>query len=289
MMLFEFAIIGDNPASDLLRNTPVSDQRHSPIEGVTVIDHPLIRVKLTIIRDRTTSSEEFRRELKELATLMTFEVSRDFQTSARVVQTPLAAYSGVSLARPVIIAPILRAGLGFVDGMLQVLSNASVGHIGMYRDEKTHRPESDYIKLPSHLSSAEVLVVDPMLATGWSATGAISQLKENGARHLRFVCLVSCPTGLQQLRGAHPDVPIFTAAIDPELNEKAYIVPGLGDAGDRYFGDLLLSGGGVSSAGRGGLFFYPQIHADFRRFLGGVGDNAFRKSALNLGEFAVEQ
>jgi len=167
---------------------------------------------------------------------MTFEVARDFETVPRIVETPLAPYGGAALARPVIIAPILRAGLSFVDGMLQVLSNASVGHIGMYRNEQTHRPESYYFKLPSHLSSAEVLVVDPMLATGWSATGAITQLKESGARYLRYVCLVSCPAGLKQLRGAHPDVPIFTAAIDPELNANAYIVPGLGDAGDRYFG-----------------------------------------------------
>jgi uracil phosphoribosyltransferase len=205
-------------------------------EGVTLIEHPLIGAKLTTIRDERTSSEEFRRELRELATLMTFEVIRDFQTVERVVRTPLAEYAGVALARPIIIAPILRAGLSFVDGMLQVLSGASVGHIGMYRNEETHRPESYYFKLPSHLAAAEVLVVDPMLATGWSATGAISQLKEKGARYLRYVCLVSCPAGLEQLRGAHPDVPIFTAAIDPELNEKAYIVPGLGDAGDRYFG-----------------------------------------------------
>ena len=220
----------------------VPDQRHSPFEGVTVIDHPLIRVKLTIIRDRATSSEEFRRELRELATLMTFEVIRDIQTVERIVQTPLAPCAGAALARPVIIAPILRAGLSFVDGMLQVLSNASVGHIGMYRNEVTHRPESYYFKLPSHLASADVLVVDPMLATGWSATGAISQLKESGARYLRYVCLVSCPAGLQQLRGAHPDVPIFTAAIDPELNGDAYIVPGLGDAGDRYFGTYSVPG-----------------------------------------------
>lgn len=207
-----------------------------------MIDHPLIREKLTIVRDRTTPSVEFRREIRELANLMTFEVMRDFPTIERVVQTPLAPYVGAALARPVIIAPILRAGLGFVDGMLQVLSNASVGHIGMYRDERTHRPQSYYFKLPSHLSSAEVLVVDPMLATGWSATGAITQLKESGARYLRYVCLVSCPVGLKQLRGAHPDVPIFTAAIDPELNENAYIVPGLGDAGDRYFGTYSVPG-----------------------------------------------
>jgi uracil phosphoribosyltransferase len=206
------------------------------MEGVTLIDHPLIRVKLTIVRDRTTPSDVFRREVRELATLMTFEVARTFQTVERTVQTPLAAHHGEDLARPVIIAPILRAGLSFVDGMLQVLSNASVGHIGMYRNEVTHRPESYYFKLPAHLGAAEVLVVDPMLATGWSATGAITQLKESGAKHIRYVCLVSCPTGLMQLREAHPDVPIFTAAIDPELNENAYIVPGLGDAGDRYFG-----------------------------------------------------
>lgn len=214
----------------------MSDQSHHSLPGVTVIDHPLIRVKLTTLRDRTTSSDEFRRELRELATLMTFEVIRDFQTVPRLVETPLAQHTGAALARPVIIAPILRAGLSFVDGMLQVLSNASVGHIGMFRNEETHRPESYYFKLPSHLASAEVLVVDPMLATGWSATGAISQLKEKGAQYLRYVCLVSCPEGLAQLRAAHPDVPIYTAAVDPALNENAYIVPGLGDAGDRYFG-----------------------------------------------------
>jgi uracil phosphoribosyltransferase len=212
------------------------------MEGVTLVDHPLIRVKLTTIRDRSTTSDVFRRELRELATLMTFEVARSFETVARPIETPLAPFTGAALARPVIIAPILRAGLAFVDGMLQVLSDASVGHIGMYRNEVTHRPESYYLKLPSHLSTAEVLVVDPMLATGWSATGAISQLKEIGAQHLRFVCLVSCPEGLRQVRAAHPDVPIFTAAIDPELNSNAYIVPGLGDAGDRYFGTYSYTG-----------------------------------------------
>ncbi len=206
------------------------------IDGVTVVNHPLIRVKLTRLRDRDTASEEFRRELQELATLMAFEVARDFQTEPKPVLTPLGECGGCVLARPVIVAPILRAGLSFVDGMLNVLSDASVGHIGLFRDEETLRPVSYYFKLPSHLADAEVLVVDPMLATGWSATAAITQLKESGARHLRFVCLVSCPAGLSQLRGAHPDVPVFTAAVDPELNERGYIVPGLGDAGDRYFG-----------------------------------------------------
>ena len=215
-----------------------SDQKNLHFDGVTVIEHPLIRVKLTKIRDERTSSEDFRRELRELATLMTFEVARDFQTSPLRIRTPLAEYDGAQLARPVIIAPILRAGLSFVDGMLDVLSSqdVSVGHIGLFRDEKTLRPQSYYFKLPSHLAEAEVLVVDPMLATGWSATAAISQLKEKGAKYLRFVCLVSCPEGLRQVRSAHPDVPVFTAAIDAGLNERAYIVPGLGDAGDRYFG-----------------------------------------------------
>jgi uracil phosphoribosyltransferase len=213
-------------------------------EGVTVVDHPLIRVKLSKIRDASTPSEDFRRELRELATLMTYEVARDFETVPRRVQTPLTECEGSALARPVIVAPILRAGLSFVDGMLNVLTeDVSVGHIGLFRDEETLRPQSYYFKLPTHLSLAEVLVVDPMLATGWSATAAITQLKENGAKRLRFVCLVCCPEGLRQLRGMHPDVPVFTAAIDPGLNERAYIVPGLGDAGDRYFGTFSFNAG----------------------------------------------
>jgi uracil phosphoribosyltransferase len=212
-------------------------------EGVTVVNHPLIRVKLTKIRKAETESEEFRRELRELATLMTYEVAGDFETKPAAVQTPLGECAGSVLARPVIIAPILRAGLSFVDGMLHVLTeDVSVGHIGLFRDEETLRPQSYYFKLPSHLPFAEVLVVDPMLATGWSATAAISQLKEHGAQRLRFVCLVACPEGIQQLRTAHPDVPIFTAAIDRGLNERGYIMPGLGDAGDRYFGTFSKTG-----------------------------------------------
>lgn len=202
-----------------------------------MIDHPLIRVKLTKIRDRNTDSETFRRELRELATLMTFEVSRDFETTSVRVQTPLAECEGHVLSTPIIVAPILRAGLSFVDGMLHVLTeDVSVGHIGLFRDETTLRPQSYYFKLPAHLALADVLVVDPMLATGWSASAAISQLKEAGATRLRLICLVCCPQGLQQVRATHPDVPIFTAAIDPVLNKRGYIVPGLGDAGDRYFG-----------------------------------------------------
>ena len=204
--------------------------------GVTVVDHPLVRVKLTRLRDENTNPEEFRARLAELATLLAFEATRDFTTRVVEIRSPLARVEGAALTRPVIIAPILRAGLGMVEGMLHVLADVSVGHIGMKRDENTHRPTSYYFNLPSHLPEAEVIVVDPMLATGHSSSAAIAQLKAAGAKWIRFVCCVCCPEGLNQVCNAHPDVRVFTAAIDPGLNEKAYIVPGLGDAGDRYFG-----------------------------------------------------
>jgi uracil phosphoribosyltransferase len=204
--------------------------------GVTVVEHPLIRVKLTRLRDEGTMPEEFRARLAELATLLVFEATRDLPTKPLQIRTPLAAHEGAVLARPIIVAPILRAGLGMVEGMLHVLADVSVGHIGMKRDEHTHRPASYYFNLPAHLPDAEVIVVDPMLATGHSASAAITQLKAAGANRIRFICCVSCPEGLQQVREAHPDVPVFTAAVDAGLNERAYIVPGLGDAGDRYFG-----------------------------------------------------
>jgi uracil phosphoribosyltransferase len=204
--------------------------------GVTVIDHPLVRVKLTQLRDASTGSEDFRSRLNELATLMVFEATRDLVTRPLPIQTPLAPHEGATLARPLVIAPILRAGLGLVAGMLDLLGDVSVAHIGMFRNERTLRPESYYFKAPPHLAEADVLLVDPMLATGWSATAAVARLKEAGATRIRFVCLVSCEAGLTQMRTAHPDVRIFTAAIDTGLNERAYIVPGLGDAGDRYFG-----------------------------------------------------
>ncbi len=206
--------------------------------GVNVIQHPLVRVKLTQLRDEQTKPEEFRARLAELATLLAFEATRSLQTRPEKIRTPLEEYEGAALARPVIIAPILRAGLGMVEGMLHVLADVSVGHIGMKRDEKTHRPESYYFNLPSHLPEADVIVVDPMLATGHSASAAIARLKQAGARSIRFICCVSCPEGIEQLRQDHPDVPIFTAAVDRGLNENAYIIPGLGDAGDRYFGTL---------------------------------------------------
>jgi uracil phosphoribosyltransferase len=204
--------------------------------GVTVVDHPLIRVKLAEMRDVKTDSTAFRERLREIASLMVFEVTRDFSTEPTTVKTPLMECAGARLTRPVVVVPVLRAGLGMADGMLAALAGVSLGHIGMFRNEETLRPESYYSKLPAHIESAEVLVVDPMLATGWSATAAIGQLKKSGAGHIRFVCLVSCPEGLCQLHTAHPDVPVFTAVVDDRLNEKGYILPGLGDAGDRYFG-----------------------------------------------------
>jgi uracil phosphoribosyltransferase len=188
------------------------------------------------MRRADTPLGEFRRNLRELAVLMTFEVTRSLPTLPRLIQTPLAEMSGTRLARPVVLAPILRAGLGLLDGMLEILPESAVAHIGLFRNEETRLPESYYFKAPIDLSGAEVIVADPMLATGGSAVAAIHQLKKAGAESLRYVCLVSCPPGIATLQAEHPEVPIFTAAIDPELNDRAYIVPGLGDAGDRFFG-----------------------------------------------------
>lgn len=204
--------------------------------GVTVIHHPLLRAKLTEMRAVETRSDSFRARLAEVAALMVHEITRDLATEPRTIRTPLEECEGAVLMRPIVVAPILRAGLGMVEGMLRLLPEASVAHIGMFRNERTHRPESYYFKAPAHLAAADVILADPMLATGWSATMALSQLKEAGATSIRFVCLVSCPEGIEQVRGAHPEVPIFTAAVDRGLNESAYIMPGLGDAGDRYFG-----------------------------------------------------
>jgi uracil phosphoribosyltransferase len=204
--------------------------------GVTVIDHPLVRTKLTRLRDKNTPSEEFRRLVREVAALMAFEATRTLETVDLEIETPLARYAGKKLSRPVVIAPILRAGLGFSDGIAAALPDAAVGHIGIYRNEETALPESYYFKMPPHVAQSDVLVVDPMLATGGSSVSAIEKIKELGVTRIRFVCLVSCPEGIKKLRDAHPDVPIFTAEIDEKLDARSYIVPGLGDAGDRYFG-----------------------------------------------------
>ena len=168
--------------------------------------------------------------------LLLGKAARAWDITITEIETPLQKSAGHILGHPVVLVPILRAGLGMLDGMSRVLPEASVGHIGVYRDEETLRPTTYFCRLPSELSEAHVVLLDPMLATGFSATEAVSLLKKNGARQIQFVCLVACPPGIEQLQSAHPDVSIITAAIDPELNEFGYIVPGLGDAGDRYFG-----------------------------------------------------
>jgi uracil phosphoribosyltransferase len=226
-----------------LRVTP--EQRLSMIATVnettassalTVVDHPLVATKLAVIRASTTAPDEFRRNVQEVSALLLCEAARDWQVREVEIATPLKRCAGAVLAHAVVIVPILRAGLGMLDGMLRVLPQASVGHIGLYRDEETLRPVSYFCRLPLDVRDAEVLVLDPMLATGHSACEAVSMLKAQGATRIRFVCLVSCDAGIAQLQSVHPDVQIITAAVDPELNDFGYIVPGLGDAGDRYFG-----------------------------------------------------
>lgn len=203
---------------------------------VTVVDHPLIQVRLTKLRDEATPLAEFRSKLQEIAQLMTFEVTRNFDLIPVEVRTPIAKTGGFEAARPIILVPILRAGVGMLDGILEVLPEAQIGHIGMYRDEETLLPKSYYCKLPQNLAEADVLLIDPMLATGSSSAEAAKQLRAAGANRIHFICLVACPEGIDHFCALHPDIPIYTAAIDSHLNDDAYIVPGLGDAGDRYFG-----------------------------------------------------
>lgn len=204
--------------------------------NVFTIDHPVIHTKLTELRDYSTDHRKFRELLNETAALMVYEVTRDWPTKPRVIQTPLEKMTGKTLARQVTIVPILRAGLGMADGVLRLLPEARLGHLGVYRDEATLEPISYYQKLPPDIASTEVLLVDPMLATGGSGTAAISFLKKAGVTNMRFVCLVAAPEGIHHLHTQHPEVPIYCAAIDRQLNEKGYILPGLGDAGDRIFG-----------------------------------------------------
>jgi uracil phosphoribosyltransferase len=207
-------------------------------EDVHILEHSLVAAKMSVLRDKTTSTVQFRRALEQIAILLLSEVSKKWLTRAIDVTTPLAPIRGASLARPVVFAPILRAGLGLLEGMLRVMPDAEIGHIGLYRDEVTLRPVNYYCRLPAGLAESEVVLLDPMLATGRSATEAATLLKAQGANNIQFICVVACEVGIEQLRKAHPDIPIYCTAIDPELNEFGYIVPGLGDAGDRYFGTL---------------------------------------------------
>ncbi|MBQ3937752.1 MAG: uracil phosphoribosyltransferase [Clostridia bacterium] len=207
------------------------------MQNVTVVNHPLVQHKLTFLRDRNTGTKDFRALLKELSTLMAYEVTRDLPLEEIEIETPVAkTKSSVLAGRKLGIVPILRAGLGMADGVLELIPAAKVGHIGLYRDPVTLAPVSYYCKLPTDTASRDMIVVDPMLATGGSAAEGIRIVKEAGCRTIRLMCLVAAPEGLKALHEKHPDVPIFTAAIDSHLNEHGYIVPGLGDAGDRIFG-----------------------------------------------------
>jgi uracil phosphoribosyltransferase len=204
---------------------------------VNVIDHPLVQHKLTLMRSKETSTSTFRNLLREISMLLAYEVCRDMKTSTIDIETPIAAMRAPMLdGKKIVIISILRAGTGILDGMLEILPSARVGHIGLYRDPKTLVAVEYYYKVPDNMGDRDAIVVDPMLATGNSAVAAIDRIKESGPRSIKFVCLLTCPEGIRAFHGTHPDVPVYTAAIDERLNDKSYIVPGLGDAGDRLFG-----------------------------------------------------
>ena len=201
-----------------------------------IIDHPLVQHKLSIMRNKETSTLEFRKLLREIALFMGYEITRDFPLTYEEIETPLMKMNAPTIAgKKVVIAPILRAGLGMVDGLLELIPSARVGHIGMYRDEETCKPVFYYYKMPANKDRL-VIVTDPMLATGGSAIDAINRLKEDGYQSIRLMCLVASPQGVKAVNEAHPDVDIYLASLDNDLNEKNYILPGLGDAGDRIFG-----------------------------------------------------
>lgn len=206
------------------------------MENLTVADHPLLGRDLALLRDRRTPHGIFRRTISDAASILAYEAMRDLKVRPVKIETPLESTEGVELSEDVFVVPILRAGLGLVDGFVRFVPEARVGHLGMRRDEETHEPIDYYSSVPSGIENARVFVVDPMLATGGSATRAISHLKEVGARRFKFVCLVAAPEGVRALLESHPDVPILTAALDRGLDENAFIRPGLGDAGDRIFG-----------------------------------------------------
>ncbi|QGY06075.1 uracil phosphoribosyltransferase [Methylobacterium mesophilicum SR1.6/6] len=208
-----------------------------PTGRVTVVDHPLVQHKLTYLRDKNRSTKGFRQILNEIGMLLAYEVTRDLPLEPVTIETPLQPMEGRQIqGKKLVLAPILRAGVGFLDGMLSLVPSARVAHIGLFRDPDTLEAVEYYFKAPSDLADRTVLVLDPMLATANSAIAALDRLKARGASDLRFVCLLAAPEGLAKFQAAHPDVPVWTAAIDSHLNDHGYIVPGLGDAGDRMYG-----------------------------------------------------
>jgi len=205
--------------------------------NVHVIDHPLVQHKLTLMRKQDTSTSSFRKLLREISMLLAFEVCRDFPTTLVPIETPVAPMMAPKIdGKKIVIMSILRAGTGILDGMLDIIPSARVGHIGLYRDPKTLEPVEYFYKVPNDLRDRDVIVCDPMLATGNSAVAAVARVKKSNPASLKFVCLLACPEGIATFEKGHPDVPVYTAAIDERLNDHGYIVPGLGDAGDRLFG-----------------------------------------------------
>ncbi len=206
------------------------------MKNLTVIEHPLIKRDISILRDKSTSSEDFRIVLRRLSSLMVYEVTKDLRVSSSSLDTPLEKTAGFSVADEVILVPVLRAGLGMLEAYLSFIPNAKVGHIGLYRDETTLKPVDYYAKFPPNLSESVVILIDPMLATGGSASAAINYLKSREAINIRLNCIVAAPEGVKLLERRHPEVRVFAAVLDRELNKNGYILPGLGDAGDRIFG-----------------------------------------------------
>ena len=207
------------------------------MNNTTVLDHPLIKHKVTYIKDKNTGSKQFREVVEEVSTLMAYEVTRHLPLEDIEIETPLVkTTSQVIAGKKIGIVPILRAGLGMVDGMLNLMPSAKVGHVGLYRDPETLKPVEYYCKLPNDLEERELIVVDPMLATGGSASAAITAIKNKGAKNIKLVSIVGCPEGVEYIHKEHPDVHIYLACMDEKLNEDGYILPGLGDAGDRIFG-----------------------------------------------------
>jgi uracil phosphoribosyltransferase len=208
------------------------------MNNFTILEHPLVKKDLTILRDSNTSTELFRFAVQRISNVLCVEVSRQFLLNTKEINTPLEKTIGFELAKQIVLIPILRAGLGMVNGFLELIPNAKVGHIGLQRNEETLEPIEYYFKTPQELENAEVILLDPMLATGGSAVEAINYVKKRGVKNLYFVCIVAAPVGVEKVQKHHPEVKIFAAALDRQLNDKGYILPGLGDAGDRTFGTL---------------------------------------------------